>query len=132
MLVENTPLKEPLFRTLEQKLGRQTFETWFRPLSVSTSSRDQVLRISAPNAVVKDWILDHYSTAIRDSLAELNLAQYRLEWSICAAAVPVRTQPPEATTNHEALVSGAHAERLTAESDALRLTDGPRALLTDN
>jgi len=131
MLVENTPLKEPLFRTLEQKLGRQTFETWFRPLSVSTSSRDHVLRISAPNNVVKDWILGHYSAAIHDSLVELKLDQYRLEWSVRGANVPVEKLPSEPVNDPEVMVSPAHAERLTAESDALRLADGPPAVLND-
>ena len=131
MLVENTPLKEPLFRTLEQKLGRQTFETWFRPLSVSTSSRDQVLRISAPNTVVKDWIVGHYSAALRDSLVELKLDQYRLEWSVRGPNTPAEKAPHEPPTNLEGLVSPAHAETLTAESDALRLADGPPAVLND-
>jgi len=73
---------QPLFLSLQRRLGAQTFETWFRPLTVTSSLRDRVLRIAAPNAVVRDWILAHYGDALRDSLVELQLDQYKLEWAL--------------------------------------------------
>jgi len=129
MLIENHPPNESLFRTLERRLGRQAFDTWFRPLSVTTSSRDRVLRISAPNAVVKDWILGHYSNALRDSLLELQLDQYRLEWSVRNAQALPQPSADGLPAVDALSPSPAHAETLSAEKDALRLTDGPPSVL---
>ena len=69
-----------LFSSLERRIGRQALDTWCRPLNFVASSNDQVLRISAPNAVVKDWVLDHYANALKESLAEAQLERYRVEW----------------------------------------------------
>jgi hypothetical protein len=71
--LDNAPASRILFASLERKLSKQTFETWFRPLSVRSSSADHVLTFAAPNAVVKDWILAHYADVIRDCLGELAL-----------------------------------------------------------
>ena len=53
----NTTPQQLLFSSLERRLGTQACETWFRPLEFTTSSHDRVLHISAPNAVVKDWVI---------------------------------------------------------------------------
>ncbi len=82
MLVEHSSPSQPLFSCLQRRVGSQTFDTWFRPLRISSSRGEQVVRITAPNAVVKDWILKHYAEALRDSLAESQLGQYKIEWTL--------------------------------------------------
>lgn len=69
-----------LFSSLERRVGRQALDTWFKPLQFSASSTEEVLRISAPNVVVRDWVLGHYATALTESLAEVQLDRYRVEW----------------------------------------------------
>src|ERR1700752_5501706 len=71
-----------LFSSLERRLGVQTFDTWFRSLQFATSSQDKVLHIAAPSEVVKDWVTSHYSDAITKSLEELQLGQYRVQWTL--------------------------------------------------
>jgi len=51
-------------------------------LRIITSSGERLVRITAPNAVVRDWILTHYSDALQDSLAESQLGQYKIEWTL--------------------------------------------------
>jgi chromosomal replication initiator protein len=82
MSAKHSSASQPLFSSLQRRLGRQTFETWFRPLTVTSSLTDRVLRIAAPNAVVRDWILAHYGEALRDSLVELQLDEYKVEWAL--------------------------------------------------
>ena len=65
---------------MERRVGRQALDTWFRPLQFTASSRDETLRISAPNIVVKDWVLSHYANALTESLLEAQLDRYRVEW----------------------------------------------------
>ena len=72
---------------LRRRLSQQAFETWFQPLTVSCSQRDGVVRIAAPNNVVRDWILSTYSAALNDSLRELNVEGCRIEWMIPRANV---------------------------------------------
>jgi chromosomal replication initiator protein len=71
----------PLFAALERRLSKQAFETWFRPLRVTRSQSEPLLRISVPNSAVRDWILAQYSDALEQSLAELQLNNCRIEWS---------------------------------------------------
>ena len=70
----------PFFEAVQRRLGRQAFETWFKPLRVFQSRSESTLRIAAPNALVKDWILAQYSQTLQESLNELRLDQYRIEW----------------------------------------------------
>src|ERR1041384_2773219 len=82
MLQSQDFISQPLFLSLERRLGQQAFDTWFRPLKVTKSPTEQILQISAPNAVVRDWIIAHYADVLNDSLGEHHLGQYRIEWSL--------------------------------------------------
>lgn len=109
--MHNTTPHQSLFNSLERRLGRQAYETWFRPLEFTTSSHDQVLHISAPNAVVKDWVIAHYQGALTESLAEVKLDRYQVQWSLAKAArhansraVSSRDQGTQTVSTSEALV----------------------------
>ena len=71
----------PFFAALERRLSKQAFETWFRPLRVTRSQSEPLLRISVPNSAVRDWILSQYAEALQASLVELQLDNCRIEWS---------------------------------------------------
>jgi chromosomal replication initiator protein len=73
---------QSFFAALERRLSKQAFETWFRPLSVTRSGAEGVLRIAVPNPAVRDWILSQYSNALSESLRELKLEGCRIEWAI--------------------------------------------------
>jgi chromosomal replication initiator protein len=82
MLTESEiPTSQHFFAALERRLSKQAFETWFRPLSVTRSPAERLLRISVPNSAVRDWILNRYSEAIQESLHELQMDTFRIEWS---------------------------------------------------
>jgi len=98
MLVENSSPGPALVSCLQRRVGSQTFDTWFRPLRITSSKADRVVRIAAPNAVVKDWILSHYNEALQDSLAESQFSQYRVEWTLLSPSSDsgieqIRAQP---------------------------------------
>jgi chromosomal replication initiator protein len=120
---------QPFFAALERRLSKQAFETWFRPLRVTRSEAEDVLRISVPNTAVRDWILSQYSNALNDSLFELKLEGYRIEWA---------TPQPEIGQNRdhvgEAGISVLPHERLMSEAarvEAPRLPDIPTAPLNE-
>lgn len=120
---------QPFFAALERRLSKQAFETWFRPLRVTRSEAEDVLRISVPNPAVRDWILSQYSNALNDSLFELKLEGYRIEW-----ATPQREIGQNRDHVGEAGISVLPHERLMSEAarvEAPRLPDIPTAPLNE-
>ena len=112
---------QPLFAALERRLSKQAFETWFRPLSVSRSEAEHVLRISVPNSTVRDWILSQYSTALNDSLLELKLDGCRIEWATPQTVIAQRralgiegdiSVLPQERSGHRSEASRVEAPRL--------------------
>ena len=80
MHTEMSPSGGLLLASLEQRLPKQTFDTWFRPLTINTSAGDDVFTFSAPNQVVREWVVEHYTDLIGQMLGELSLGHYKVEW----------------------------------------------------
>src|SRR5262252_2933519 len=107
MLTNMSPSGTLVLASLERRVPKQTFDTWFRPLTVKASNSERVLRFSAPNTIVKEWVVSHYSDLIEDSLRELSLDQYRVEWSL--------SQLPHDASRHRGS-SGSNAALATARA----------------
>src|SRR2546423_9212959 len=72
-----------LLQAVEKRLNHQSFETWFRSIQFDGyDETDHILHLRAPNQVVKDWVSTNYSGVINDSLAELNLSSYHVDWAV--------------------------------------------------
>src|SRR5882724_2370595 len=82
ILQSDSPPSDPFLAALRRRLSKQAFETWFQPLTVSSNGRDGVVRIAAPNTMVRDWIMSTYSAALDESLLELKTEGGRIEWMI--------------------------------------------------
>src|SRR3982074_3753774 len=78
----DSPPSDTFLTALRRRLSKHAFETWFQPLTVSSNQRDGVVRIAAPNTVVRDWIVTTYSAALDESLLELKAEGGRIEWMI--------------------------------------------------
>jgi chromosomal replication initiator protein len=84
----------PFIEAIQRKVEERVFDTWFRPLRVE--ARDdaaRVLCLRAPDPVLRDWITAHYSTTLTDSLSEVMLGGYRIEWAIQRVDAS-RSEPP--------------------------------------
>ena len=81
-LVESN-LWESFRRAIKTKLHGESFETWFNPIRFEGIDEAQrMIRLRAPNPVVRDWVKSHYSNLIDQSLGELSLAGYSVDWVI--------------------------------------------------
>jgi chromosomal replication initiator protein len=81
-VIENR-LWSDILHAVEKRLNRQSFETWFRPIKFDgCDNSEQVLHLRAPNQVVRDWVSSNYSEVLDESLEELNLAQYHVDWMV--------------------------------------------------
>ena len=72
-----------ILHSLKGRLNQQTLETWFSPIQFESLDNSQhVIRLRAPNQVVKDWVVSNYGKALAESLNEQRLAGYSVGWVI--------------------------------------------------
>jgi chromosomal replication initiator protein len=81
-VIENR-LWSNILHAIEKRLNRQSFETWFRPIRFDgCDDSEQVLHLRAPNQVIRDWVSSNYSEVLDESLEELNLSEYQVDWMV--------------------------------------------------
>ncbi|HET6979995.1 MAG TPA: chromosomal replication initiator protein DnaA [Pyrinomonadaceae bacterium] len=72
-----------ILHSLKGRLNQQTLDTWFTPIQFeSLDSSQHVIRLRAPNQVVKDTVVTNYGKALADSLNELRLSGYSVGWVV--------------------------------------------------
>jgi chromosomal replication initiator protein len=77
-----------VLQSVEKRLNRQIFDSWFRPIQFNGfDESEKVLHLRA-SQVNKDWVSTYYSDLIAQTLNELNLANYRLDWEIEETKLP--------------------------------------------
>jgi chromosomal replication initiator protein len=77
-----------VLQSVEKRLNRQIFDSWFRPIQFEGfDENEKVLRLRA-SQVNKDWVNTYYSDLIAQTLNELNLSNYRLDWEIEETKLP--------------------------------------------
>ena len=94
---DQTTSASGFLEAVSRKLGKRTTATWFNSLKVTESAEMRLLRIGAPNVVIRDWIVDNYSDVLAECLRDLALADYKIEWQLCST--PLRDTPRHAL-NH--------------------------------
>ncbi len=81
MSLVETNLWDNVLRAIKTKLHDESFETWFNPIRFEGIDKAQrVIRLRAPNEVVRDWVKINYSTLMSQSLGELSLGGYAVDW----------------------------------------------------
>lgn len=63
-------LWEEALKHLRERLGKQNFETWIKPIRVQESDGGD-LALEVPNKFFRDWLVEHYLTPIQEILAAL-------------------------------------------------------------
>ena len=78
--VENN-LWDSVLRAIKPKLQIESFETWFNPIRFEgIDDARRRIRLSAPNQVVRDWVTSHYGGLVDQSLGEVSLNGYQVDW----------------------------------------------------
>lgn len=74
-------LWDNVLRAIKTKLQRESFETWFNPIRFEgVDSVQRLVRLRAPNQVVRDWVKINYANLIDQSFGELSLGGYSVDW----------------------------------------------------
>ncbi len=71
-----------ILKSVEKRLNRQIFDTWFLPIQFEGCDEDKkVLRLKA-SQINRDWIKTNYSNLISQTLTNLDLEEYKLDWHV--------------------------------------------------
>ena len=87
-----------ILHSLTTRLNQQALDTWFRPIQFEgLDNSAHVIRLRAPNQVVRDWVVSNYSELLDESLCELRLSGYSVGWIVeeeqSSALVDWHSQP---------------------------------------
>lgn len=80
-----------MLRELEERVGKQNFDTWIRPIRMCEEDQGEVL-LEVPNKFFRDWVAEHFLADIRETIRALSHQQVR---------VTLRVNQ-ELQTNHDA------------------------------
>ena len=68
--------------SIKRRLHKESFETWFSKVRFAgVDSERRVLRLSAPNQAVRDWVTANYTNLLTQALSELSLFGYSVDWA---------------------------------------------------
>jgi len=81
--VETTNVWGKILHSLKGRLNQQTLDTWFSPIQFeSLDSSQHVIRLRAPNQVIKDTVVSNYGKVLAESLNDLRLSGYSVGWVV--------------------------------------------------
>ena len=66
---------------VSKRVNHQSFNTWFRPISVATRD-DSIIYLQVPSEMFRDWITSNYFDVLEESLHELNLDGCRVSFLV--------------------------------------------------
>ena len=82
---EGEKIYEKLYKKIQSKIIKPTFDSWFASSKYAGfDSQNKILKIAA-NEVTINWIRTYYQPMIDESLSQLDLNSYQIEWIICNA-----------------------------------------------
>ncbi len=63
-------LWQQALENLRERVGKQNFETWIKPVHFTSRSKDQIY-LEVPNKFFRDWLTEHFIAQIEEVLTEL-------------------------------------------------------------
>lgn len=71
-----------LLQSVEKRLNPQILNTWFRTIEFEgCDHHERRLHLRAPSKINFDWVNNQYSEVMQQSLKDVDLSDYRLDWS---------------------------------------------------
>jgi chromosomal replication initiator protein len=115
-------LWDEVLRAIKTKLQGESFETWFNPIRFEgVDKARRLIRLRAPNQVVRDWVRLNYANLMDQSFGELSLRGYSVDWVLPedtskTVAPPVSSQhtsapgrDPQPSTGPEVISASAQS-----------------------
>lgn len=80
--LENQNIWENILKSVEKHLNKQIFDAWFLPVEFDGCDEEKRILHLKASQIHKDWINSNYLELIGETLSELKLENYRLDWRI--------------------------------------------------
>lgn len=112
--------------SLKGKLSNETLETWFNLVEFqATDAGTSKVFLRAPNEIVRNWINSNFASLIDQSLGEIGLPGYSIEW----IETPTHTYIKTSAATEKATSQRSESKEPTAGTDSviLPLTARPRS-----
>src|SRR5688500_12172432 len=74
-------LTTAILSAISKRVNYQSFNTWFKPISSADKDETSVY-LKVPSEVFRDWIVNNYTDIIEESLEELELDGYSIQFLI--------------------------------------------------
>lgn len=70
-----------ILSSIRGKLSGETFDTWFNSIQLEAIDDSlRIIRLRAPNRLVRDWVNSNYGGLVGQSLTELRMSGYSVDW----------------------------------------------------
>jgi chromosomal replication initiator protein len=126
-LVEGN-LWDNVLGAIRTKLQGESFDTWFNPIRFEGIDRAQrLIRLRAPNQVVRDWVKSNYAGLMDQSFGELSLAGYTVDWVVPEDQTQTGTGQVSA---HRSLTQPSKQPDVNADAPPLIPQNGATAVAT--
>ena len=63
-------LWEKSIKIIQEKVSPQNFEIWIKPIKIASIDKNNI-RLSVPNRFFRDWVVENYSSVIKNSLTSI-------------------------------------------------------------
>ena len=71
---------QKILKTVEPRMNKQTFSTWFKPTQFQSLQEDNTLHITVPNPTFESWIKKHYSKILQEAVQESQLGELKFHF----------------------------------------------------
>ncbi len=105
-------LLSSILAAVSKRINHQSFNTWFKPISFATRD-DSTIYLKVPNEIFRDWITSNYFDILEESLQELNLEGYKLNFLIEEQKASSAAVSAELPVRHSRTVS-IHAQEMNS------------------
>jgi chromosomal replication initiator protein len=67
---------------LKTRLNSETYNTWFRPIKFDSVDDARATVSLRAGQFTKDWICQYYTELLEQTLTEIGLSNYKIEWTV--------------------------------------------------
>jgi chromosomal replication initiator protein len=78
---------EKTTKIIQEKISKQNFDTWIKPIKI-IAMEEQCVQLAVPNKFFKDWLIDNYSSTIKQSLKEASGLDVNLDFILVKNHLP--------------------------------------------
>jgi chromosomal replication initiator protein len=71
-----------VLKAVKTRLNRDVFNTWFKPIKFEGLDDEHHLLSLRAGQVTKDWVCTYYTELLEQTLADLEMSNYQIDWQI--------------------------------------------------